>query len=55
MTAIRVQQEVKMPAMETLIACRDGITRRIKRAKKQIDKARLKDIRDEVDFLIEVL
>jgi hypothetical protein len=55
MEAVRVKQPVKMPTMDILLQCRDGLTRKIKKAKKKLEKNRLKDIRDEVDFLIEAL
>lgn len=50
-----VQNPVKIPSLDTLIQCRDGLTRQIKKTKKHIDKDRLKIIREEIDFLIEVL
>lgn len=54
MIATKVQHPVKLPSLETLEACRAGLTRRIKKAK-NVEKSRLKDIREEIDFLIETL
>lgn len=54
MEATKVQYPVKLPTLDTLLQCRDGLTKRIKKAKR-LEKSRLKDIRDEVDYLIEVL
>lgn len=55
MTATKVVRTPVMPTMETLLGCRDGLTKRIKNAKKKVEKARLRDIREEIDFLIEAL
>jgi hypothetical protein len=54
MIITKVQQPAKLPSMDTLLACRSGLTKKIKRADK-LEKRRLKDIREEIDFLIETL
>lgn len=54
MNVIKVQHPVKLPTIETLMACRNGLTKRIKKAK-NVEKPRLRDIRDEIDSLIEAL
>lgn len=45
----------KLPSIDVLLKCRDGLTKKIKRAKKNLDKNRLSIIRDEIDYLIEIL
>ena len=44
-----------MPSREVLEACRSGLTKRIKLTARHIEKQRLMDIRDEIDFLIDSL
>lgn len=44
-----------LPSVDTLIQCRDGLTKKIKKETSNLKKARLKDIRSEIDYLIEVL
>lgn len=54
MTIVKVTNPVKIPSIDTLMACRNGLTKRIKNANNS-DKYRLKLIRSEIDFLIETL
>jgi hypothetical protein len=44
-----------LPSHEVLEACRSGLSRRIKQTNRHIEKQRLMDIRDEIDFLIDSL
>lgn len=44
-----------MPTYEVLEKCRSGLTKRIKTTSRHVEKQRLKDIRDEIDFLIDSL
>jgi hypothetical protein len=44
-----------MPTHEVLEACRSGLTKRIKLSTRHMEKQRLMDIRDEIDFLIDSL
>jgi hypothetical protein len=52
-----VQEKIHtiLPTQDVLEACRSGLTRKIRLTGKHIDKQRLKDIRDEIDFLIDSL
>lgn len=55
----RYAQKVKLPAAlispETLAACRAGLSKRMRNAKDSNERDRIKDIRDEIDSLIELL
>jgi hypothetical protein len=44
-----------LPSFEVLEQCRSGLTKRIKITSRHVDRQRLKDIRDEIDFLIDSL
>ena len=52
--AVRVQHPAKLPSKDILKACGKGLTRRMKVASKE-EKARLKEIRKEINLLIQVL
>lgn len=55
-TFLRVNEPVSiLPTHEVLEQCRAGLSRRIKNAKTHLEKNRLMDIRDEIDFLIDSL
>lgn len=51
----KVQHPAKMPTMDQLQACSNGLTRRMKKAKSNLEKSRLRDVKKEIDYLIEVL
>lgn len=51
----RVERPPQIVNIDTLVGCRDGLTRRIKKTKKKLEKDRLREIREEIDYLIEVL
>jgi hypothetical protein len=44
-----------LPSHEVLEACRAGLTKRIKVTFRHLEKQRLKEIRDEIDFLLDAL
>ena len=44
-----------LPSREVLELCRSGLTKRIKITFRHVEKQRLMDIRDEIDFLIDSL
>lgn len=52
--ATKVECGVKLPDQQTLINCRTGLTSRMRKEKGE-RKARLRIIRDEIDYLIEAL
>jgi hypothetical protein len=52
--ATRVQYPAKFPSKDILKACSKGLTKRMKGASKA-EKARLKEIRKEINLLLEVL
>lgn len=51
----KVEQPVKLINPDTLVKCRTGLTRRIRNAATASEKARIRVIRDEIDFLINAL
>lgn len=55
-TFIRVNEPVSiLPTHEVLEKCRAGLSKRIKQSTSHMEKNRLMDIRDEIDFLIDSL
>ena len=50
----KVECGVKLPDQQTLIKCRTGLTSRMRKEKGE-RKARLRMIRDEIDYLINAL
>jgi len=55
MKIIRVERPPQLVSIDTLLSCRDGLVKRMKKTKKKLERDRLKDIKDEIDFLIEAL
>lgn len=53
--ATRVEEPVVVVKTETLAKCRAGLSRHIRNTKDKEKQGRLKEIRDEIDYLIEVL
>lgn len=48
----RIANSVKIVDMDTLIDCSAGLAKRIKKSVSTEESRRLRDIKDEIDFLI---
>lgn len=53
--AKRVEEPVRFVSHSTLVACSKGLRKRIRNAKGNDERSKLVDIKEEIDFLIEVL
>lgn len=51
----RVEAAPKLPDMDTLVGLRTGLTKRMRTETNKEKKARLRAIREEVDYLIDTL
>lgn len=53
--ATRVEEPVRFVKHSTLVACSKGLMKRIRNANDNGERSKLKDIKEEIDYLIEVL
>lgn len=51
----KVERPPQLIKMDDLIGCSNGLAKRMKKAKSKLKRDRLKEIKDEIDFLIEAL